>query len=125
MKKIMTTVCVIAFAAVAASAQQKWGTVGDVNRFGAEYQAPKAEKTVTLKEKGFSLALLRANLKAAKAHRDSVAAAKEAAAKTVAQTGNSQKEAPVKVAKTKKVTLAQIIYNSIPKDGHCSTQPFK
>ena len=119
MKKIMTTVCVIAFAAVAASAQQKWGTVGDVNRFGAEYQAPKAEKTVTLKEKGFSLALLRANLKAAKAHRDSLNKAKaEAAAK-------KESVLAVNTETPQKITFAQIIMNSIPKDGHCSTQPFK
>ena len=80
MKKIMTAVCIITFSAVAASAQQKWGTVGDVNRFGED--APKVNNTVENKKSSFSWALIRANIKAAQAHRDSLNKAKaEAAAK--------------------------------------------
>lgn len=42
MKKVFVTTCAVVFAAVAASAQG-WGTVRDINSFGAEYMAGQSK----------------------------------------------------------------------------------
>ena len=140
MKKVLLTACVVVCAAVAASAQGV-GTVKLMNWEAQQYQDSKtsaaSEKKVARANGGFAAALARAGAKAALNHK----AAQEAAAANDTTTAQpavpvstetaAAPATPVAPAKpaakkvAKKKTFWDYVIESIPTDGHCTTQPFK
>ena len=134
MKKVLLTACVVVCAAVAASAQGV-GTVKLMNWEAQQYQDSKtsavSEKKVARANGSFAAALNRASAKAAlnhKAAQEAAAANDTTTAQPAVPVSTETATAPAKPAAkkaAKKKTFWDYVIESIPTDGHCSTQPFK
>lgn len=146
MKKVLLTTCVVVCAAVAASAQGV-GTVKLMNWEAQQYQnsrtAVKADRETTRTANSFAGAIARAGAAAALKHQAAAEAAETGAAATdsatatasgsTETTGNNPAAKPAAPAKkpaakkkaAKKKGFWDYVLESIPTDGHCSTQPFK